>query len=141
MVEDADRWVAGKNREVAQAESVGGDENWIGAAMSQINEGNQVDTVYNQSRACNPAPGARTQLDENMEWLFDCSKHPIRTFGEVRGKPGEVSRITDSSIFINAQGCMIDVLKLKPEGGKKMSAAEFAQERGLSAVVGGQPAG
>jgi methionyl-tRNA formyltransferase len=141
VMEAADLVVAGKHKEVVQDESQASYEGWFRAAESQINWGNHVDQVYNLIRACNPAPGAWTQLDDNMVWLFDCRKHPIRTFGEVRGKPGEVSRITDTSIFINAQGGMIEVLKLKPEGGKKMSAADFAQERGLTAVAASKPAG
>jgi methionyl-tRNA formyltransferase len=33
-------------------------------------------------------------------------------------------------VFVNAQGGMIEILKLKPQGGKKMGAAEFAQAQG-----------
>ena len=139
MMEAADLVVAGKQRETVQDESQASYEGWFRAAESQINWGNHVDQVYNLIRACNPAPGAWTQLDDTMVWLFDCRKHVFRSFGEVRGKPGDVSKITDSAIFINAQGGMIEVLKLKPEGGKKMSAAEFAQERGLTAVANGKP--
>ena len=34
-------------------------------------------------------------------------------------------------IVINANGGQIEVFKLRPEGGKKMGAADFARERGL----------
>ncbi|MDB5874334.1 MAG: hypothetical protein JWQ07_3776, partial [Ramlibacter sp.] len=37
------------------------------------------------------------------------------------------------SIEINAQGGRIEVLKLRPEGGRKLAAGEFARERGLTA--------
>ena len=58
-------------------------------------------------------------------------KHPVRTFGDVRGKPGEIAAVTDTSIVINAQGGRIEVLRLRPEGGKKMNAGEFARSAGL----------
>jgi len=141
LLEAADLVAAGKHREVVQDESQASYEGWFKAEESKINWANHVDQVYNLIRACNPAPGAWTELAGTRVWLYDCRKHTARTFGEVRGKPGEVSSITDSAIFINAQGGMIEVLKLKPEGGKKMGAAEFAQERQLTAVTGGKPAG
>ena len=89
------------------------------------------DRVYNLVRASNPAPGAWTVLDGTKVWLYDCRKHPVRTFSQVRGKPGEIAAVTDTSIFINAQGGQVEVLKLRPEGGKKMGAGEFARERKL----------
>jgi methionyl-tRNA formyltransferase len=55
----------------------------------------------------------------------------VRSFAAERGKPGEIAGIADTSILINSQGGQIEVLKLPPEGGKKMSAAEFARERKL----------
>ena len=140
LLEAADLVVAGKHREVVQDEGQASYEGWFKTEESRINWANHVDQIYNLIRAANPAPGAWCELAGTRVWLYDCRKHPARTFGEVRGKPGEVSKITDSAIFINAQGGMIEVLKLKPEGGKKMGAAEFAQERQLTAVTGGKPA-
>jgi len=139
LLEAADLVVAGKHREVVQDEGQASYEGWFKTEESRINWANHVDQIYNLIRAANPAPGAWCELAGTRVWLYDCRKHPARTFGEVRGKPGEVSKITDSAIFINAQGGMIEVLKLKPEGGKKMGAAEFAQERQLTAVTGGKP--
>jgi methionyl-tRNA formyltransferase len=64
-------------------------------------------------------------------WIFDCHKLPTRTFASVAGKPGEIAAITDTSIVINSHGGQIEVLKLRPEGGKKMGAGEFARARQL----------
>jgi methionyl-tRNA formyltransferase len=90
-----------------------------------------VDQVYNLIRACNPAPGAWTVMDGVRTWIYDCRKHPVQRHAQVRGKPGEIAAITEHSILINAHGGQIEVLKLKPEGGKKMNAGEYARERGL----------
>ena len=131
MLEAADLVVAGQHKEVVQDEAQASYEGWFKAEESKINWANHVDQVYNLIRACNPAPGAWCELAGTKVSLFDCRKHPVRTFGTVRGKPGEVAQITDKSIFINAQGGMIEVLRLKPEGGKKMEAGEFARSQGL----------
>jgi methionyl-tRNA formyltransferase len=125
MLEAADLVVAGKHQEIVQDERQASYEGWFKAEESRINWATHVDQVYNLIRACNPAPGAWTELAGTKVWLYDCRKHLVRTFGEVKGKPGEISKITETSIFINAHGGMIEVFKLKPEGGKKMNAAEF----------------
>jgi len=136
LLEAADLVVAGKHGEVAQDESQASYEGWFRTEESRINWANHVDQVYNLIRACNPAPGAWCELAGTRVSIYDCRKHPVRTFAEVQGKPGDISKITETSIFINAQGGLIEVLKLKPEGGKKMGAAEFIQEQGLAPATG-----
>lgn len=142
MLEAADLVLAGRHTQTAQDESQASYEGWFRAGESKINWANHVDQVYDLIRACNPAPGAWCELGGPSGpirvSLFDCRKHPVRTFGAVRGKPGEVVQITEQSLFINAQGGTIEVLRLKPEGGKKMAAADFARAQGLQAVC---PAG
>jgi methionyl-tRNA formyltransferase len=135
MLEAADLVLASKHQEVVQDERLASYEGWFRSAESHINWSSHVDQVYNLIRACNPAPGAWTELAGNKVFLYDCRKHPARTFGAVRGKPGEVVEISDSSIFINAQGGMIEVLRLKPEGGKKMDAGDYARTHELQTAA------
>ena len=134
MLEAADLVLAGKHKEVVQDETQASYEGWFKSEESKINWANHVDQVYNLIRACNPAPGAWCELAGTRVWLYDCRKHPVRTFGAVRGKPGEIVQITDQSLFVNAQGGMIEVLRLKAEGGKKMDAGEYARSVGLKAA-------
>jgi methionyl-tRNA formyltransferase len=63
----------------------------------------------------------------------------VRTLGGVKGKVGEVIAIGDDSIRVTAQGGQIEIFKVKPEGGKKVSAVEFAQGGGVSVgtILGG----
>lgn len=131
LLEAADLVVAGRHQETVQDESQASYEGWFKAEEARINWANHVDQVYNLIRACNPAPGAWTELAGMRVALFDCRKHPVRRYAEVQGKPGDIVKITDSSLFINAHGGQIEVLKLRPEGGKKMGAAEFARTHGL----------
>jgi methionyl-tRNA formyltransferase len=130
LMEAADLVVAGQHQEVEQDESKASYEGWMKEAESRINWHNHVDQVYNLIRACNPAPGAWGEIGGQTVSVFDCRQHVARKFADVKGKPGEVARVTDESVFVNAQGGMIEIFKLKPQGGKKMSAAEFAQAQG-----------
>ena len=131
MLQAADLVLAGHHSESPQDESQASYEGWFRSEESKINWANHVDQVYNLIRACNPAPGAWCELAGVKVSIFDCRKHPVRTFGAVRGKPGEVVSISENSIFINSQGGTIEVLRLKPENGKKMDAGAFAREHGL----------
>ncbi len=132
LMEAADLVVAGRHQEITQDESQASYEGWMKEAESRINWHNHVDQVYNLIRACNPAPGAWGEIGGHTVSVYDCRKHVARKFADVKGKPGEVARVTAESIFVNAQGGMIEILKLKPQGGKKMGAAEFAQAQGWS---------
>jgi methionyl-tRNA formyltransferase len=132
LLEAADLVLAGRHEERAQDETHAGYEGWFHDDESRINWANHIDHVYNLVRACNPAPGAWTMLEGVRVWLYDCRKHPVRAYGAVAGKPGEIAAISDTAIEINAQGGRLEVLKLRPEGGKKMNAGEFARLRGLA---------
>jgi methionyl-tRNA formyltransferase len=133
LLEAADLVVAGRHEESAQDESRASYEGWFHEEESRINWSHHIDQVYDLVRGCNPAPGAWTMLDGVRVWLYDSRKHPVRRHGEVAGKPGEIAAVSQGAIEINAQGGRLEVLKLRPEGGKKMNAGEFARQRGLSA--------
>ncbi len=131
MLEAADLVVASKHTETIQDESQASYEGWFRANESKINWHNHVDAIHDLIRASDPAPGAWTTLGGKKVQLFGSRKHPVRTFGTVKGKPGEVVSVADS-MFINAQGGQIEVGKLKHEDGKKVAAAEFASAYGVS---------
>jgi methionyl-tRNA formyltransferase len=125
MLEAADLVISGKHREVVQDESQATYEGWCRKAEARINWANHVDFVYNTIRGCNPAPGAWTTLEGKELQLFDARKHPVRTFGAVKGKLGEVVEVTDKSFQVSAQGGRIEVLRAKLGEGKKVTAGEL----------------
>lgn len=139
MLETADLVVAGKHVEVTQDEEAASYEGWFRARESSLNWANHVDHIYNIIRAANPAPGAWTTLDGKKLQIFDARKHTVRTIGAVKGKIGEVAEVGEESIRVTAQGGQIEIFKLKAEGGKKISAADFARSGGLSigTILGG----
>src|SRR5690606_1733498 len=118
MLEAADLVVAGKHKEVKQDESRATYEGWCRKAEARLNWANHVDFVYNTIRGCNPAPGAWTTCEGKELQVFDARKHPVRTFGAVKGKIGEVVEVTDKSFQVTVQGRRIEVLGAKLGGGK-----------------------
>ena len=91
-----------------------------------------MDHVYDLIRGCNPAPGAWTVFKGKKLQLFDARKRRSRTFLEVRGKVGSVTAVEGHSMFVMSQGGQIEVFKVKYDGGKKISAAQFCAELGVA---------
>ena len=125
MLEAADLVVAGRHKEVVQDESKATYEGWCRKAEARIHWANHVDFVYNTIRGCNPAPGAWTTLEGKELQIFDARKLPVRTFGAVKGKIGEVVEVTDQSFQVSSQGGRIEVLRAKLGDGKKVAAGEL----------------
>ncbi len=129
MLEAADSVVAGTHTESIQDESAAGYEGWYEVNAAHINPFAHIDQVYNQIRACNPAPGAWLSVNGHKIQIFDCKKRTHRTFGEVRSraaKVGQISQITDTSFFFVCNGGEIEVLRAKCEDTKKLSGADIA---------------
>jgi methionyl-tRNA formyltransferase len=129
MLEAADRVVSGTHTESVQDESQAGYEGWFDANAAHINAFSHVDQVYNQIRACNPAPGAWLEVNGKRIQVFDCKKHTHRTFGEVRSraaKVGQISQISETAFFFVCNGGEIEVLRAKADDTKKMSGTEIA---------------
>lgn len=131
MLEAADLVVAGKHRETIQDESQATYEGWCRDAEARIDWHKPVDHVYNLIRGCNPTPGAWTTAAGKTIQIFDARKIAFRTFGDVVGKIGEVTEITDAGFRVTAQGGQIEVMRVRPEDGKKVAAADFAKSAGL----------
>ena len=126
--------VSGKHTEQPQDEALASYEGWFHEEESRVHWGNHVDQIYNLIRACNPAPGAWTTIAGEKVFLFDCRKRPISRHGQIRGKPGEITAITADAIVFDAHGGEIEVRRVRPDGGAKMGAGEFARARGLVTV-------
>ena len=134
MLEAADLALAGRHRETAQDESQATYEGWFRKAEARIHWANHVDHVYNVIRGSNPAPGAWTTLEGKELQIFDARKIPVRTFGAVKGKIGEIVAAAAGSFEVTAQGGRIQVLRAKLADGKKVAAADLITEIGRAHV-------
>jgi methionyl-tRNA formyltransferase len=133
LVETAERVAEGHAPDHEQEIASASYEGWLRDDSAQIHWGLHVDVLYNLIRACNPSPGAWTTLAGTKVRFYECRKLPTPTFGSVTGAPGTIAAIAHGSIVFNANGGQIEVLRLRPEGGAKMAAAEFAAQAGLKA--------
>jgi len=125
LIEVADMVIAGKAPAIAQYEPDAGYEGIIREAETRINWANHVDITFNLIRGCNPAPGAWTTHDGKKLFLYESTKRIARTFSEVRGKKiGQVVAQNGSSLVIHGQGGFIEVHRIRPDGGRKVAAAE-----------------
>ena len=139
MLEAADLVFSNRHKEVVQDESRATYEGWCRKAEARINWTSHVDFVYNLIRGCNPAPGAWTTLDGKELQIFEARKHPVRTFGAVKGKIGEVVEVTEKSFQVTSQGGRVEVLRAKLGDGKKVAAAELLMAGNIKAgaLLGG----
>ncbi len=82
--------------------------------------------VYNLIRGCNPAPGAWTTHHGIEVQVYDSA----RVDGD--GTPGSVVSVTEEGVTVQADGGRILIKRVKPKGGEKQSAADWASATGLS---------
>lgn len=131
LLEAADLVLAGRHEERPQDEAQASYEGWLREEEARIHWAAPLDHVYDLIRGCNPAPGAWTVLDGVKVRVFDCRKHVVGRFVPGGHQPGDIAAITDTSILVWSQGGLVEILKLRPEGGPKMGAGDFARQRGL----------
>ena len=101
-------------------------ESWFRKDDAKIDWGKPADHIYNIIRAANPAPGAWTTLGGEEVQIFDSAK------ADGVGTPGEVVSVTDEGVVVQADGGRIVVKRVRPKGGQKQPAGEWASA-GLAA--------
>jgi methionyl-tRNA formyltransferase len=132
LLEAADLVASGKAREQVQDETFAGYEGWMHEEEAQVHWASQADVIYNLIRACNPSPGAWTTIAGAKVRIYDARRVVVRTHAEVAGPPGTIAAVTDSAVAVNVHGGRIEILVLRPEGGAKMPAADYAKRQGLA---------
>ncbi len=88
-----------------------------------------AERLYARIRGCNPQPGAWTTYKDSRLRLFDCRLAP----DPEPGLPGRVLRIEDGAVHIRLNGGVLRLIRVQPEGQKKIPAAEWAESVGLKA--------
>lgn len=102
-------------------------ESWFRKAEAKLDWSKPVGEVYNIIRAANPAPGAWTTLNGDEVQVFDCARL------EGEGNPGDVSDVSDDGVAVQAQGGQILIKRVRPKGGDKQPAGEWAASVNLKA--------
>ena len=96
------------------------------AKMPRSDWNKPADEVYNLIRGTNPQPGAWTTYQGRTLQIFDSAKVA------GTGQPGEVVEVTGENFTVTAQSGAIQIQRVRPEGGGKIAAGEFAANVGLT---------
>lgn len=85
-----------------------------------------VGQVYNLIRGTNPAPGAWTTLNGEEVQVYDSTRVP----GD--GVSSKITDISDDGVTVQCIGGRILIKRVRPAGGDKIAASEWAATVGLS---------
>ena len=128
MLESVDLVRDGKAQKVPQDHSKATYEGWCRGDLVRINWHMPTRTTWNLIRGCNPAPGAWTLWEGARVAVFDSVRVP-----EAKSvRPGEITRIGDDGVQVATADGQILVKRVRPEGGGKVPAADWAKEAGLA---------
>ena len=95
-------------------------EGWFGKAAAEIDWSKPAVDVYNTIRAANPAPGAWTTIFGSELKIYDCA------LADGTGVSGEVVSVAGDGVTVQAEGGRILIKRVRPAGGGKMAASEWA---------------
>jgi methionyl-tRNA formyltransferase len=127
LLEAVDLVRAGTAPKIPQDETQATYEGWCRKEQVQIDWQKPLQEIWNLVRGSDPQPGAWTTYDGTTVQLVDARK----LAGAVAGQPGEVIAVDDAGLTVAAGGGQIQVGRVRPEGGQKISAAAFATSAGL----------
>lgn len=117
---------AGNPPRMAQDESKATYESWCKKADVALDFSKPVAEVYNKIRAGNPQPGAWTTFGGAEVQVYDSARM------DGAGTPGEVVAVSEDGVTVQAQGGRILMKRVRPKGGDKQPAAEWAAAAGLT---------
>lgn len=127
MLEAVDLVRAGQAPKISQDDSQATYEGWCKPEDVQIDWQKPLQDIWNLIRGADPQPGAWTTYEGTSVQLYDAIKHP----GPASGHPGTVTAVRAASISIATVGGQIEVQRVRPAGGAKISAAAYATQVGL----------
>ena len=129
MIESLDLVKAGIIIKHDQRLEDGSYESWFNKDVAEIDWSKPIAEVYNLIRAANPAPGAWTTFEGASLQVYDSQ------IQDGDGDPGTVVNVSDDGVTVQAAGGRILMKRVRPEGGGKQSAAEWAAGIGLATGV------
>jgi methionyl-tRNA formyltransferase len=112
---------------IPQDESLATYEGWCKQEHVQIDWQKPLQEVWNLIRGSDPQPGAWSTYSGQVVQIYEAQKLP----GDGGGTPGEVITVGDSSFTVAVPGGGIEVQRVRPAGGAKISAADFIRSTGL----------
>lgn len=126
MLESVDLVKAKKAPRIPQDPKAGSYEGWCRKDDAKVDWKKPYKDVYNLIRGTNPQPGAWFTVKGKRVDVYDVAK-----VAKTGATAGTVTAVGKDSFTVAARGGQIKILRVRPEGGGKMSAGEFAQQHGL----------
>jgi methionyl-tRNA formyltransferase len=124
MLESVDLVRDGNAPKIAQDESKATYEGWCRDEDVEIDWNKPTQEVWNLIRGANPQPGAWTRHAGNTVKIFDCAK-------QAAGRdpsPGQITAAGQDGITVACADGQIQIQRLRPQGGKKATAADYLRE-------------
>ncbi|WP_428099909.1 methionyl-tRNA formyltransferase [Candidatus Rariloculus sp.] len=103
-------------------------EGWCRRDLVKINWHMPLQTVWNLVRGANPQPGAWSTFEGETVNIYDARKIPEA----LSVQPGQVTALDDESVTVATADGQLRLLKVRPQGGKKIGAGEWAAEAGIA---------
>ena len=125
VTEVCDLFRSGNPPHITQDESQATYERRCTAKHAQIDWHKPVGQVYNLIRGTNPSPGAWSMVGGSKLGVFDSARVP----GD--GVSGKVVDVSDAGVTVQCIGGRILLKRVRPDGGGKQPAAEWAGAMGL----------
>jgi methionyl-tRNA formyltransferase len=122
IVEAIDLVRAGKAPRVEQDHAQATYESWCRKADARIDWSRPAAEVHNLIRGTDPQPGAWTVIGGTEVQVYESTR------GRRSGAPGSVVAVGGGSFEVAAADGSVVVRRVRPKGGKKMEAGEFARE-------------
>jgi len=121
----ADLFRSGNPPHKAQDESKATYERRCTRRHTRIDWNKPVGQVYDLIRGANPAPGAWTRIGDAEVDVFDAARLP----GD--GVSARVMEVSGDGVTVQCVGGRIQIKRVRPAGGAKMKASEWAASAGL----------
>ncbi len=126
VLEVCDLFRPGNPPHIIQDDALATYERRCTKSHARIDWNKPVAQVYNLIRGTNPAPGAWTTVNGEELGIFDT----VRIGGD--GISSKVMEISEDGICIQAVGGRLLVKRVRPAGGAKVPAHEWAVQSGIS---------
>ena len=127
VLEVVDLFRTGNPPHTAQDESLATYERRCTKKHTQIDWNKPVGQVYDLIRGANPSPGAWTTLNGTEVQVFDSTRVP----GD--GVSSKITEVSENGVTVQCIGGRIQIKRVRPAEGGKVSASDWAAAAGLAA--------
>ena len=132
LLEAVDLVRAGKAPRLRQDDELATYEGPCERANARVDWGRPWRQIHDLVRGCDPQPGAWTTFGDLVVQLFGTTPHPARDLAGLGGAPGEVVAVYGDGLTVACADGRITVARVKPAGGGKVPAGEWAATAGLA---------